>query len=196
VGLHLAPGAPEWLAYDRHAIASGELWRLVTGHLIHWSRDLLAWDVAVFAALGALCERRSRRRFLVCAVGSALAISAVLWICEPQLGRYGGLSGIDSALFALLAVDLTREQWRDGRRSGVWLALALFAGFALKVAFEFASGTAVFVGDLPPGIVPVPAAHLAGAAVGIGCAALSLRARDRQPRTAAGAAPFAAPGGG
>lgn len=40
--------AGELLQYDRQAIADGQLWRVVTGHLVHIGLEHLAWDAAVF----------------------------------------------------------------------------------------------------------------------------------------------------
>jgi rhomboid family GlyGly-CTERM serine protease len=161
------PGAGAALVFERGALAAGECWRLLTGHWVHWSTDHLLWDVGTFAALGAACELRSRRRFAVCVVGSALAISAAVFYLLPELERYGGLSGIDCALFALLGTELWRERRREGGRKAAALAAALGTALALKLGFEFFSGGNVFVANLGASIVPVPAAHVAGAAVGL-----------------------------
>jgi hypothetical protein len=107
---------------------------------------------------------RSRRRFAACVLGSALAISAAVFFLLPEIDRYGGLSGVDCALFALLGAELWREQRRTDRRG---LAVALGVALALKVGFEWLTGGTVFVADLGASIVPVPAAHVAGAAVGL-----------------------------
>jgi rhomboid family GlyGly-CTERM serine protease len=161
------PGAEAALVFDRGALAAGEWWRLLTGHLVHWSADHLVWDVGTFVALGAACELRSRRRFAACVLGSALAISFAVWGLLPELAQYGGLSGVDCALFALLGVELWREQRRADGRIAAGLALALGGALALKVGFEWVTGGTVFVADLGASIVPVPAAHVAGAAVGL-----------------------------
>jgi rhomboid family GlyGly-CTERM serine protease len=172
VGVWLLPDSGAWLAYERDPIPAGELWRLVTGHFVHWSPGHLVWDVGTFLVLGAACELRSRRRFSVCLAGSAIAIPCAVWLLLPELELYAGLSGIDSALFALLGADLVREHWE--RRSPAVLAtgLVLLLAFALKVGFEITTGGTVFVADLGRGIVPVPHAHLAGALVGLLASAL------------------------
>jgi rhomboid family GlyGly-CTERM serine protease len=164
------PGASELLAYSRDAIAAGELWRLVTGHWVHWSLDLLIWDLGAFVLLGVLCEVRSPRRFLACTAGAAITIPVVMWLTLPQLEAYGGLSGIDSALFALLATDLLGRDLR-GQRGARWIGLALVLSFAAKIGFEALTGSAVFA-ELPGAIEPVPIAHLAGALLGVGVALL------------------------
>jgi len=161
------PGAEAALVFDRGALAAGQWWRLLTGHWVHWSANHLVWDVATFVALGAACEMRSRRRFAACALGSALAISTAVFFLLPTLAQYGGLSGIDCALFALLGAELWREQRRADGRIAAGLAVALCVALALKIGFEWRTGATVFVADLGASIVPVPAAHVAGAAVGL-----------------------------
>jgi len=161
------PGAEAALVFDRGALAAGECWRLLTGHWVHWSSNHLAWDVGTFVVLGAACEVRSRRRFAACVLGSGLAISAAVFFLLPELSQYGGLSGIDCALFALLGTELWREHRRAEGRAAAGLAVALCAALALKVGYECWTGGTVFVADLGASIVPVPAAHVAGAAVGL-----------------------------
>jgi len=150
---------------NRAALMHGELWRLFTGHLTHFSADHLKWDLVVFVALGSLVELRNRRHFLGCVVGGALAISlGVAWL-QPQFTSYRGLSGIDSALFGYLVVDI----WKLSRAEGLcWSAFA--AGLAMtlfiaKIGFELITGRTVFV-EVDSNFAPVPLAHLIGAVVG------------------------------
>jgi rhomboid family GlyGly-CTERM serine protease len=166
VALWAIPGGAATLQYDRTALASGELWRAVTGHWTHWSPDHLTWDLIVFAVFGALLENRSRRAFAAVVAGSALAIPAALWLFTPELTQYRGLSGIDSALFAAFFARLLRDAWRErSLLQAVVPALALL-GFVGKSAFELTTGATLFVS--PTSIfTSVPVAHLVGAAVGL-----------------------------
>ena len=59
------------------------------------------------------------------------------------------------------------EQRRADGRIAAGLAVALCVALALKIGFEWRTGATVFVADLGASIVPVPAAHVAGAAVGL-----------------------------
>jgi rhomboid family GlyGly-CTERM serine protease len=190
----LLPDAGAGLAYDRHAIAAGELWRLLTGHFVHWSPGHLTWDVGTFLVLGAACEVRSRRRFLACLAGSALAIPIAVWLWLPELRLYAGLSGIDSALFALLGTELVSEQWRRHSPAALGIALALCLAFALKIGFEMTNGGTVFVGDLAPGIAPVPRAHLVGAGIGVLVSATGDARRSRPHQLSSGGSYAAQPG--
>ena len=168
------PGWAEHLQWDRGAVARGEVWRLVTCHWTHWSVRHLAWDLAAFVLLAALCEARGRRALLAAVASSALLIPTVLWLALPGLEIYRGLSGIDSALFVLAAVLLLREEPRSAPALAAGVALV---GFLLKVGYESVSGAALFAGS--EGLfVPVPLAHLIGGACGL----LSLTGASRSRR--------------
>ncbi|MFQ5804118.1 MAG: rhombosortase [Candidatus Methylomirabilales bacterium] len=167
VVVYALPSVTAKLQYDRLAIAAGEIWRMLSCHWTHASSDHLFWDVLTFLVLGTLCERMSRMRFCACVLASTVLIPVALWITIPHLETYRGLSGIDSALYVLLAVTLLKDevhgrQWRWVMAlSGV---LLLFIG---KVGYEVATGGTIFVDSRAAYMVPVPLAHCVGAAVGM-----------------------------
>ncbi|MGH0034615.1 MAG: rhombosortase [Myxococcota bacterium] len=167
VGLAFVPGAFEALVLDADGLARGELWRLLTGHFVHWSTAHRVWDAGVFFALAAVCERQGRLRLLAGVGLAGLGVSLGVLALQPELDRYAGLSGIVCSLSAWLVLDWMAAQWRLGRRRGVWLGMAGAGAFALKLGFEWATGTALFAGELAPGVVPVPLAHLLGAGLGL-----------------------------
>jgi len=167
----ISPTLATALQYDRGAVAAGEGWRLLSSHWVHWSPDHLLWDLGAFLGLGALCELRDRRSYLVCLLVSVFAIGLGVHWFQPQLSLYRGLSGLDSALLVLLAVSLLMKRRGAGTiaqvaiaRSGPALALVLFAA---KVVFELNSGGAVFVKAEGLDIVVVPLAHVLGGLVGV-----------------------------
>ena len=51
----------EALEYHRDGVAAGELWRLLTGQLVHWSTAMLMADFAVLLVAGFLLARTSPR---------------------------------------------------------------------------------------------------------------------------------------
>ena len=85
------------LQYDRAAILQGEVWRLITGHFVHWTPSHLAWDLLAFIVLGAICLRR-RWLFASVVMTTALIVSTFLLVLCPEVTMYRGLSSIDSAL--------------------------------------------------------------------------------------------------
>ena len=161
-----SPTAAASLEYDRAAIATGQVWRILTCHWTHWNLDHLIWDALTFVVLGAMCERASRAAFAWCVVASAVVISGAVWVLLPDMEQYRGLSGIDCALFALL----TAQMWRRAVDAGQWRTLALlvllFVALAAKVGFEFVTGTNLFVAS-GADFVPVPLAHAVGGGVGL-----------------------------
>lgn len=178
VAMHFVTGAAEWLQYDRVALARGEFWRLVTCHFAHWSGDHLFWDVLAFGALGWLCERDGKQSFLACVGLAALLIPLTVWVALPQMATYRGLSGIDSALFALLAARAVCRAAGDKDWSAFAVVTLVSGGFAAKIGFELCTGSTLFVDSATAGLTPVPLAHVIGTLVGVVCAV-----RDAQPQT-------------
>jgi len=145
-------------------LAASDLWRLVTCHLLHWSWDHFTWDVAVLLAAGTFCETRWPRRFLAVLATASVLIPAAVMISAPQLQSYRGLSGLDSALFALAAGSMLIEESRNGRRHSAVVAAVVVAAQFLKITAESAAGHTLFVQNAP--FIPVPLAHLCGAVIG------------------------------
>ena len=153
--------------YDRGALAAGDLWRGLTGHLVHYSGSHLAWNLLGFGVLGLLCESADRTRFGVAVGASALLIPLGLQLA-PELSAYRGLSGVTSALFGLLAVDVVRGQWARGERGAAALTTALATAFVAKLAHTWSGGDPLLVTGFDTTVEPVPLAHAIGLAVGVG----------------------------
>jgi rhomboid family GlyGly-CTERM serine protease len=166
-GLLMFAGYGDAAEYDRAAIAAGEFWRLATGHVTHWNFEHLAWDVLMFALLGVMIERRSRRDLAAALILSAVSISGVLWLCQEGVGHYRGLSGIDSALFTFLAIDLLRDARRQNQNFLAAAIVAALLGFAGKIGYEMATGATLFVDSPAAGFVPLPLVHVIGGASGL-----------------------------
>src|SRR5262245_3930972 len=141
----LVPAAATWLEFDRTAVTSGEWWRVATGHFVHWNAEHLTWDLLVFVVVGAIYEKRSRVRFAITLSLATLLISAAAWWLLPQVESYRGLSGLDTAIFALLAVSAFRESWERRQWHVVALIGALMVGLAAKIGFETMTGATWFV---------------------------------------------------
>ena len=144
------------LRFDRAGLASAELWRLVSAHLVHlgWGHTLL--NIGGLAALTYVLpiERLSVSWWLGVLLMSAAAIDIGLYVWHPQLAWYVGLSGVLHGLWAAGAVVLivTGE-----RLIGAILILVLLA----KVIREQISGASELTAALSGGEV-VAAAHAYG----------------------------------
>lgn len=148
--------------YDRAAIGGGELWRLVTGNLVHHSGAHLVFNVMAFLVAGALVEtQRCRHFFLLCLLAGAL-IGAALYAARPELIVFGGLSGVVTAAVAYLClIGLTQAG------ACRWLCLTASIILVAKIASEMATGSSILLGAKPQDFAPVPESHLVGAAAAI-----------------------------
>jgi hypothetical protein len=152
----LVPG--EWLELQRHTIA--QLHRFLTCHFTHWTYEQLAWDALAFVALAIACARRDARAFHATLLASVMLIPLAVLAFAPEVVAYRGLSGLASAMFALLLM-LERKRL-------TWPVVVCAIAFAAKIAFEAITGGTVFTSSMGDDIVSVPVAHIAGALIGVG----------------------------
>jgi len=166
--IHLFYSLRIQLLYDRSALVQYELWRLLTCHWVHLSGDHLFWSAMTFLGLGSLGELMDKKKYYATVAVSAVLIPAAIWWQMPDLKIYGGLSGLDCALYALLMVLLIKREIRS--RSRIWVAFfsLLLAGLIAKITYETVTGLTLFVSNTHSGMVPVPLAHLVGGGVGTG----------------------------
>lgn len=130
------PAAVSVLEFDRARIAAGEWWRLLTCHLVHYGWPHTLADMAVFAALAWVAQRRGHGLIWAVLVAAA-AIGAAVYAWAPGTTAYRGM---------------------------LWLAvLALAVG---RFVFETVTGRSLLPTSLPDGVAVVGVAHLAGLAVG------------------------------
>ena len=170
------------LEYDRQAFERGEIWRVVTGSLVHWSGGHLLLDLGALVVAGVLFERSLGIRYPSVLLGAFAAVS-VLLILDPAIVRYRGLSGVAAGQYAAALVAEIRHHGRDIGRDRVLSQLSLVATvcaallFAAKLAVEFATGDLILgtarFGDIGR---PLPVAHLAGVAGALSAVFLGGRA--------------------
>jgi len=177
LALVYAPAAlGDALAYDRLAILSGQLWRLWSGHLVHFSAQHGITDAAALFLIGAVLEPLigTRRLCLALSWGAAL-IALALLLGLPEMAHYRGLSGLD----VMMAVMALCALWQQRVFPRYWL-LVLAALLVLKTATE-ACGMTPGVSTLPHGIISVWQAHALGALCGV-LNTLLTRGLSRAPR--------------
>ncbi len=152
------PGAQPALIYDREAILAGEVWRLITGHWVHFSGRHLALDLFVLGMAGMILESRADARWRLLLWLTPGFIGLGLLLGEPRMSFYGGLSGVATAAVVYLALSGLRERspWR-------WICLAALFIVAAKAALEWQTGQARFARANGEAFVAVPLSHLLGA---------------------------------
>lgn len=175
------PDGMEILRYERSALASGELWRVLGAHFVHINTMHLLYNLL---GLGLICEllwgalpARHGLGMLLC---GALAVSAGIWWLQPQIAWYAGLSGALHALWAGCALagcwpagrvnsmpQLATSEFppRRARLSRRWIFRSALALLCIKLYGDW-----IWQADAMAGVDGLPVvsvSHLYGAAAGL-----------------------------
>ena len=170
------PGDPafELLRYQRSAVEDGELWRLLTAHVVHLGPEHLGMNVAGLVLVWLLVGRRySANGWLLVLLAGVMTTGAGFWFLDPDLRWYVGLSGLLHGL--LLAGAL------GGLRSMPVESSILTIGLVAKLVYEQFAGPVPGSESLAGGAVIVNA-HLYGMICG-GITALLLLLHQRIQRS-------------
>jgi rhomboid family GlyGly-CTERM serine protease len=162
-------GARGALRFERGALEAGEVWRLLTGHLVHLGWGHLWMNLAALALIRLLiADAFATGDWIAAAVVSALAIDLGLYVLSPGIGWYVGLSGVLHGLLAAGALVLLRTQ--------PLLGALLGGGLILKLLLEQTAGPLPLSETTAGGDV-ITEAHLYGAAAGTAYGALRATSR-------------------
>ena len=136
---------------------TGEIWRLVTGHAVHFSWSHAAYNVALFSVTGGWIEIQNRSQYLWLITLTVLVSGLYFLIMMPDMARYGGLSGLVSAIVVYLSLYGIRY-YRHARL--IWYAILLL--FAVKVSYQIMIRGSIFVSQEIIPFEVVPSVHIAG----------------------------------
>ncbi|MCI2284129.1 rhombosortase [Colwellia sp. MSW7] len=145
--------------YQRNLIIQGELWRLLTGHLLHTNGYHLLLNLTALIMLWALHGRfytikNYSALFLFCCLSTSVGV----FYSSPSLIQYVGLSGVLHGIFVYGAIMDIMSKDKTG--------YLLFLGVWLKIAHEQIYGAGKDVSNLIEANVAVDA-HLWGAIGGL-----------------------------
>ena len=163
LGIYLMPGLDDSLVYDRSAIISGQFWRMITGHLVHFSFGHMFYDMTVLAVTGWFIKFLEYRHLTFLCLISSILISMSMLVMLPEMSRYGGMSGISIASTVYLALKLLHEPpalQQIGR-----LILLLCLG---RLAYDSTINNFMILDLENVRVVPVYLSHLIGAVSGAG----------------------------
>jgi rhomboid family GlyGly-CTERM serine protease len=151
----------EVFRYDRTAIAAGQVWRLLTAHIVHLDLDHAALNSLGLVLMWALFARDYRPlQWLAIVLGSIVAIDTGFWLRDSTLAWYVGSSGALHGVMAAGTIGHLRRGDLDG-----WI---LAAFILLKLAYEQSAGALPF-SDSHAGVIVN--AHLYGTLGGAAIAA-------------------------
>lgn len=180
LGLALA-GEParQWLRYNREAIEAGQVWRLITCHLVHLNSNHALLNLSGFLLCSWFFDDLLRLRHLLLWFGlSAPLVGLGFYWLDPQLTWYVGLSGILHGYFIMCLLLGIPGQPR--------LHLFVLAVVGARLVWEQMPDYDVnYMRDVIDGRVYVNA-HLYGALVGAGLGSVLLwlqRSRARKSAT-------------
>lgn len=141
-------------AYQRPELANGELWRLISGHLLHSNFYHLLLNAGGLLVIMLLHAGYQRQLALIWQLLlSAVFISSLMYWLQPEIQRYVGLSGVLHALvFFGALLDI-----KTGKTGGILLTLGILA----KSGFEQYQGPDAELGQLISATVAIDA-HLYG----------------------------------
>ena len=152
------------LAYQYDAIAHGQVWRLMSGNLLHTNIWHLLMNLAGFWVIIFLYDihfKRNPGNLMLLFVSLCLLEGIGLYLFYPNLKAYVGLSGLLHGLFVFGAIMDIRKGYRSG--------YLLFIGVILKVAYEQYFGASDSITHLINARVATES-HLVGLVSGIICA--------------------------
>jgi rhomboid family GlyGly-CTERM serine protease len=159
------PGGLAHLRYDRFGLMDGEMWRVLTAHLVHLNLPHLFLNLfGLFLICELLWGELPLRHGIGLLAFSGMAISACLWWLHPELAWYAGLSGVLHGLWAgcvfygLLHTANTSPRSRLPYLIGAFLLMS-------KLLVEFYDGPSEYTEKLIGGGV-LTASHLYGALAG------------------------------
>ncbi|MCW9014207.1 MAG: rhombosortase [Gammaproteobacteria bacterium] len=142
------------LRFDRDLIVQGNVWLLISGHLVHlnWNHFILnmAGILLVVLFFNRYC---SQRRWLIFILFSSAFTGLGLFWLNPELTWYVGMSGVLHGLFVMGA-------WYESRNYALsgWLLLSLIVA---KLLYEQMAGAMPGSESMTGGKVAVDA-HLYG----------------------------------
>ncbi len=148
---------PEALYFNAEQIIQGELWRYITGHLVHSDTQHLILNLAAFIILSALIEQHSRLLLFTALFTGIVFINFYLF-SSNEITNYAGLSGV---LNTLLVIALY-QQWQLHTKplplTG-YLSVTIYLVSAAKIMYELYTRNSLFSHTLWPSL---PQTHLTG----------------------------------
>lgn len=151
------------LLFERVDILHGQLWRLLSGNLVHHSDPHLLLNLAAMLVAGAIIESRDYRHYSLLLVTSALSIGCAVLLLRPDITQFAGLSGVVTAAVVYLCLHGLYEGivWRR-------LCIIMLAALCLKLSAELLFGASLEQRLDETVFLPLSISHIVGALAALG----------------------------
>jgi len=156
----ISPEIASVFIFDRSAILKGEVWCILTCHFVHFSNLHLGYNLLAFGIAGWIIENKDYRHFSRLCILMAALISISLFILEPDVSYYGGLSGMACGSIYYCALWGTSEN-----RSWRTICMLVIFIVPIKIADEICNSASVLPYWGQQTFVPMPTSHLIGTVV-------------------------------
>ncbi len=117
-------------------VAWTQPWRLWTAHWVHLGWWHLLLNLLALGLIPDIFAESSRRFFLLLFFVLPFLISVSLWLWQPHLMYYAGLSGVLHGLYVALGLAAQAGSHRLERRMGQLICI----GALIKVGWEYTTG--------------------------------------------------------
>jgi len=154
----------ELLKYDYNLVSQGQVWRLLSCHLVHVDIKHAFFNLLALLSCLLIFERLKAVEWLALSVVSGLIIALCLFELHPNIVWYMGFSGILHAWVA--AGSYAWFMYGEKKLASVFLVL-----LCLKLIWEQYRGVTILSGDA----LIITEAHLYGAISGLIYAILFFR---------------------
>lgn len=151
------PQLSRLFVYNRQAILNGELWRLLTAPLVHFSASHIFWDILVFGIAGFAIQMSGFPCFWIVCGFTTFIPGLIFLVAFPDLEYYGGLSGLATGAVAYFCLCRL-----FGKRKGrlIWLFILVF--MAIKIFVEAAMNEPIFARTDSIPFRVLPSVHIVG----------------------------------
>ena len=116
-----------WMRWDSDLIASGQIWRIVTGNFTHTNIYHLGMNLVGLWLITSIFRSEFHSQTFICLI-MLLSTAIGLLLLTTPIQIYVGLSGVLHGLFGFYAV----KEWREGNKSSLFLAI----GLIIKILWE------------------------------------------------------------
>lgn len=146
------------LEYNRAEIADGDIWRIISGHLVHSNGWHLLLNISSLGLIGLLFgSQLNARLWAVAFVFCGLVVSGAYWFISPEYNSYVGLS---AALYGVIIIGALEDL-----QENPWIAAALLLIVTGRVIWQQFDGASPELAELVESRVAIES-HLYGMLAG------------------------------